>query len=253
MTGVQIDRVKSLFEEPQWYFNRRSFDIRIRTETVLELSTLSGEAQILDIGCGDGSISYPLLTEKTRLTLLDFSSSMLAAAKSNVPPAFSGNVDFVNRDFMDAMFVPQSFDLILCIGVLAHVVSPADFIAKMVSLLKPNGKIIVECTDSSHFMSGLVSPVETMWALIRPSKHTYDLNAITYSGVVEMLGHHGLRPTATFRYGAPLPGTSRFLSQESLYKVMRSVFGTLAANRNKWLGNEYISLFTPLAFSSDGL
>jgi SAM-dependent methyltransferase len=50
-------------------------------ETVQELVRLSGDARVLDIGCGDGSISLPLLTGKTSLTLLDLSAKMLSIAK----------------------------------------------------------------------------------------------------------------------------------------------------------------------------
>ena len=89
---THLDQVRSLFEEPEWYFSRRAFDIRIRVETVQELVRLSGDARILDIGCGDGSISVPLLTGKTSLTLLDLSAKMLSIAKSKVPPGLSRNV-----------------------------------------------------------------------------------------------------------------------------------------------------------------
>src|SRR6267143_3126338 len=153
---TKVDQVQSFFEQPQQYLSRRAFEIQIRAETVKELVARSNEKRILDIGCGDGSISLPLLTETTRITLLDLSSSMLAIARSKVPPQVAENVETINQDFAAAQFVPQSFDVVLCIGVLAHVTDPADFIAKMVSLLKPGGCIIVECTDSQHFLTRMV-------------------------------------------------------------------------------------------------
>ena len=122
---TKVDHVQTFFEQPQKYLSRRDYEIRLRAETVKESARNSGDMRILDIGCGDGSISCPL-TETTRLTLLDLSSSMLTIARSKVPSDFAENVVTINQNFMTAEFQPQSMDLILCIGVLAHVPSPEE-------------------------------------------------------------------------------------------------------------------------------
>ena len=239
---TKVDQVQSFFEQPQRYLSRRAFEIQIRAETVKELVTRSNEIRILDIGCGDGSISLPLLTETTRVTLLDLSSSMLAIARSKVPPQFRENVETINQDFAAAKFDPQSFDVVLCIGVLAHVADPVDFIAKMVSLLKPGGSIIVECTDAQHILTRMVAFFAKAWGIFRPT--SYALNAVSYSETTEILERYHLHSKSTFRYAAPLPGSYRLFSQGFLYKSTRQIFGTPSANRNSWLGNEYIGLFT---------
>lgn len=240
--ATKVEAVRSVFEEPEWYFSRRAYDIRIRTETVRQMANLPDEARVLDIGCGDGSVSLPLLTKSTRVTMLDLSSNMLSLARSKVPPELSGNVEIINRDFMETPFAPQSFDLILCIGLLVHIVSPADLIAKMVAALRPNGNIIIECSDASHFASRLFAQMYRFKSLLRRPK--YRLNAVSYSEVLKMLDGYGFYPEATYRYTTPPPGVNRLFSQETLYKLNRGLFGRLGASRNAWLGNEYISLFS---------
>jgi ubiquinone/menaquinone biosynthesis C-methylase UbiE len=238
----KVNQVQSFFERPEQYLNRRSFEIRIRAETVRELVEHCDDMRILDIGCGDGSVSLPLLTQTTRLTLLDLSSNMLSIARSKIPRGAAQNIETLNQDFSTAQFEPQSFDLVLCVGVLAHVVSPADFIAKMLSLLRPGGSIILECTDSRHIFTRMFSLVRKVCGLCKPKN--YPLNDISYSEIRGILERHRLQPKATFRYLAAFPGSHRLLSQKSLYLLTRRAFGTLSANRNIWLANECIGLFS---------
>jgi ubiquinone/menaquinone biosynthesis C-methylase UbiE len=239
---TKVDHVQTYFEQPEQYLSRRTFEIRVRAETVKEWAERSGDMRILDIGCGDGSISLPLLTERTRITLLDLSSSMLSIARSKVPPEIAENVETINQDFSAAKFEPQSFDLIICIGVLAHVNSPADFIAKIVSLLKPGGSIVLECTDSRHILTRMFSLFRKVCGLWKPT--TYPLNAVSSADITKILGRYQMQPKATFRYVAPFPGCHRLFSQEALYKHTRRIFGTQGINRNGWLGNAYLGLFT---------
>src|SRR5437588_12945296 len=141
--STKIDQVKTFFDQTELYL-KIDYNIRIRTEVV---KGFVGDYQfnsILDIGCGSGAISLPLLRQNNHLTLLDVSSNMLSIARSSIPPGLAGNVETINEDFMHAELPSQAYDLVLCIGVLAHVDSPAAVIAKMVSLLKPGGSIIVQ-------------------------------------------------------------------------------------------------------------
>ena len=239
---AKVEAVRTVFDQPEWYFKKRAHDIQIRVETVNEFSKLRPAARILDIGCGDGSISRPLLKANTQLTCIDVANNMLSIAKAKVPPEFAGNVVTINEDFMNAEFEPQSFDLILCIGLMVHVVSPAAFIAKVVTLLKPGGSIIMECSDASHFTFKLLYPIYRFKALFRPS--TYSLNAVTYAEISKILTRHKLVEEATFRYSAPAPLIDRVVSQRTLYKLNRLVYGHVGKSRNAWLGNECLSLFS---------
>lgn len=241
--ATKVDLVRSVFDEPDWYFSRRAYDIRIRVETVRELTSLGEYSRVLDIGCGDGSLSAQLLTDKTRVTMLDISTKMLSIARSKIPAALLGNLETINQDFMGVPFAPQSFDLILCIGLMVHIVSPPDFIAKMASLLKPDGAIIVECSDASHFVTRMLNPVYQFKNLVR-RRSPYVLNSVAYSDIEGWMRQLQLYPQATFRYSAPPPGIHRVFSQETLYSANRRLFGTLSTNRNIWLGNEYITLFS---------
>jgi ubiquinone/menaquinone biosynthesis C-methylase UbiE len=234
----RIDRVKSFFIQPERYLLRSDYNIRIRAEVVKGFVGDNFFGSILDIGCGNGAISLPLLRQDTQLTLLDISSNMLSIARSHVPAEFSDNVKLVNDDFMHTELGFQSYDLILCLGVLAHVDSPEDVIAKMASLLKPSGSIIVQNSDSQHPLGYLVN----RYSILRNSLLSipYTINRLGGAKLVEMFGHRGLKITTVYRYNLPIPGMARFFSSDNIYKFIKTIYGTYANNHRPWLGSECI-------------
>jgi 2-polyprenyl-3-methyl-5-hydroxy-6-metoxy-1,4-benzoquinol methylase len=234
----KTEQVKSLFEVPEKYFGSRRFDIRIRLDTVKQFTDTLMFDRVLDIGCGDGSISLPLLPRCNRLTLLDLSMKMLELARRNIPAERSNDVDLIEGDFMGADLEPQSLDLILCIGVLAHVDSPAAVIAKVAQLAKPGAWVILEFTDSFHFWGVPVVLYQKLLKLLRPEP--YKLNRLKRQQVLGLCRENGLTPSALYRYGLPPLGSDMVVGQEEMYRMTRYLFGASHQNRNRWMGNQFI-------------
>jgi 2-polyprenyl-3-methyl-5-hydroxy-6-metoxy-1,4-benzoquinol methylase len=236
----QTEQVRVLFDNAEWYLKGWRHSIRIREETVSDLIRDRGYKRILDIGCGDGSISIPLLKPGVRLTLLDISGSMLANARHRIPAGLESSVDFVNQDFLDAS-LPSGYDLILCIGVFAHVGSPAEVVEKIGSLLAPGGCVIAESTDPHHFVTRISRAYSRVRELATPA--TYELKALSAEQVTEMFAGQRLELSAMYRYSLPLPGMTRVLSEHSLYRLNRMLFGRYPNGKNAVLGNELIYQF----------
>jgi 2-polyprenyl-3-methyl-5-hydroxy-6-metoxy-1,4-benzoquinol methylase len=234
----RAEQVRDFFDQPENYLDRRRFDIRVRVETTQ--SFLKGQrfTRILDIGCGDGSISTPLLSPERFLTLLDIAPNMLSLARARVPESLAANVRFVNADFLTSFTDEKPYDVVICIGVLAHVSSPCNVIAKIASLLNPGGVLILESTDSTHFSRRLLSSYYALLGLFRPV--SYKVTPLSRAQVLEATMEHGLAKTAEFRYSFPWPGMHRILSQDTLYRLVRRTFGDVQNNRNAWMGSEYI-------------
>jgi ubiquinone/menaquinone biosynthesis C-methylase UbiE len=232
--------VREVFEAPDWYLRGTGFNIRIRRETVRDLVAGSRFARILDVGCGDGDISIPLLQPDNHLTLVDVSSRMISIARSIVPPALAENVEFLNADLMVAPLGFQAYDLILCLGVLAHVESPMATLARLANLLRPGGSLILEFTDAFHPLGLLNVLYHKLRATIRPSG--YSLNRLSRRDVFGMLKKANLRLVSAYRYGMWLPLVHKIFSQDALYRMVRAVYGTSQKSRNGLLGNAYICL-----------
>lgn len=234
----KVERVKSLFEVPEKYLGPRHFDIQIRTETVQRFTENLTIDHVLDIGCGDGSLSLPLLPRCKQLTLLDISGKMLELAHKKIPVERLNDVDVINDSFIDAKLESQSFDLILCVGVLAHVDSPAAVIAEVVRLAKPGATVILEFTDSFHFWGVPIVVYQNILKLLRPQP--YPLNRLRRRQVIELCHENGLREVALYRYGLPPLGTAKVFGQEKTFQMTRSFFGPSDGNRRSWMGNQFI-------------
>lgn len=237
----KTEQVKSLFEIPEKYLDPRRYDIKIRVETVQQFTDKLKFDQILDIGCGDGSISLPLLPRCNKLTLVDLSRNMLDRAWRRIPSDRLNDVERIGGDFMDANLEPQSFDLIFCIGVLAHVDSPAAVIQRVAQLAKPGGWVILEFTDSFHFWGVPVVLYQKVLKLLRPEP--YKLNRLKKRQVLGLCRENGLSVSEVYRYGLPPIGSHKFLNQEEMYSLTRRLFGPSNENRKVWMGNQFIYRF----------
>jgi 2-polyprenyl-3-methyl-5-hydroxy-6-metoxy-1,4-benzoquinol methylase len=239
--ATKIGYVRELFEQPARYLSRWRYNIRIRAETVREFVKGLKYESILDVGCGDGSISVPLLASRVRLTLLDIASHMLTIARSRVPAEWLPNVSMINEDLLTAKLEANAYDLILCVGVLAHVDSPSLVAAKIASLVKPGGTVIVQSTDTTHVVTYLVRLCHLLVGLVRP--RPYSGNLLSTEDVVQMFAKHGLRLEAVYRYSLLLPGTGGVFTHDRLYAMVRALFGRYPQARNPWLGNECLYKF----------
>lgn len=237
------DHVRQVFEDVAHYLASRGVDMRFRRDTVRAFASTVPWRSLLDVGCGDGSISLPLLTPEIRLTLMDLSAAMVGCARSHVPSSLSGNVTLRNVDFLAASFGSASFDLIVSVGVLAHVDSPDAFLAKLRSLLSPNGHLILEFTDCRHFVGRL----DRFWGFLKEvlAPAHYQTNRLSFARVAPLFEKHGLRVVSSFRYSRiPLPAIDRILSEETHHGLVSRFFGTPHRNTRASFGNEYICLLT---------
>jgi 2-polyprenyl-3-methyl-5-hydroxy-6-metoxy-1,4-benzoquinol methylase len=239
--NVRIAEVKAVFEDAQWYLTNRSYHVRVRVDVVQEFLAGKKFGRILDIGCGDGSISAPFLSAENKLTLLDLSNTMLGIARARVPAELAANVETFNEDFMSADLGSRRYDLIICVGVMAYIEDEKAFVAKLASLLNPNGTLITECTDAKHFMSRMARSYDYMRELFAKPR----TRLITHASedVVKKFKETGFQLASTYRYCSPIRLMRKLFNQEFHYKMIRMIFGNGMHNHKSWLGNECVFYF----------
>jgi SAM-dependent methyltransferase len=175
--------------------------IPIRAQLVAQmLSGLRG-ARVLDLGCGDGSVSRPLLEAGNDVTLVDFSNEMLRRAQARELRTGSGKARYVEADVLE--WEPDApYDVVLCIGVLAHIESPSRLLGRVATATRPGGTAIVQITDLGRILGRLVT-YYSRWR----RREGYRLNEFTRATLVALARGHGLLPSGERSYGFLLPGT----------------------------------------------
>ena len=243
-TKERLQEVKGLFETPQWYLKGRSYHVQVRTAAVQHLLQGADFKRVLDIGCGDGSISVPLLQPGRHLTLLDMSQAMLEIARSRVPANLASAVEVINSDVLGAKLPAASFDVVICVGVFAYFPDPTPLIQKLHSILKPGGILIVECSDSAHFVTAMMRLYDRMKSIL--AKPKFSTNPHTAKEIVDGFLASGFQLNGSYRYSAPTRISRKLFSQPFHYWKIKTIFGEAAHPRCQSLGNECIFWFKKL-------
>ena len=92
---------------------------------------------IIEVGCGAAWFT-PALTSFGSVTATDLSDELLARAQIKHP-----NARFVAGDFMKLDFGSANFDVAVSLEVLSHVADQPAFIAKIGSILRPGGHLML--------------------------------------------------------------------------------------------------------------
>ncbi|GIL24923.1 class I SAM-dependent methyltransferase [Actinocatenispora comari] len=105
-------------------------------------------ATVLDVGGGAGHQSFPLARRGYRITLLDSSEAMLAAARRRLaaePAAVRDRVRLLPGRGEDAVTLAGAhrYDAVLCHGVLMYLPDPAPMIAALCGCVAPGGIVSV--------------------------------------------------------------------------------------------------------------
>ena len=201
---VNNNVVKNHFEKPI-YFNSSGFNIEVRSAIVKEiLRDKSVNAKILDIGCGDGSLSISFLNVCESLTLLDFSSNMIERATNNVPKEHIEKVTPVNCS-IDEFTMELKFDVILCVGVLAHVPSIDNVISKITKILNKGGVVIFELTPKKSIFEIILWPYYYYRKVKTGNPKGYELNKISIDDLIRLCRRNELNVAKHIRHSYPLP------------------------------------------------
>jgi ubiquinone/menaquinone biosynthesis C-methylase UbiE len=136
-------RYESMRYAPE-YKDCHQFSYLARQAKVLELLPRAGNA-VLDVGCGPGVYTRQLLDRGYRVSACDISPKMIEVASAKFSrEVAAGSVQFHAGEIHDWDIPAQSFDAAISIGVISYVSNLNGFLARIASLLKPDGTAVFQ-------------------------------------------------------------------------------------------------------------
>ena len=107
------------------------------------LEHLGGSKSLLDMPCGDGTLTSLLAPSFDRVVGVDASSQHLALARENLPDA-----EF-HEALIEEFETDERFDAVTMLNILEHVVDPVGVLLKAASLLSDDGSLLVHVPNSN--------------------------------------------------------------------------------------------------------
>ena len=129
-----------------------SFYFQKRLTLTCELAGPSS-GRLLDCAAGTGEITCALLKSGrfSHATIMDVSPAMLQSAKELLGSQVTNTeFEFVRSDVFSFKPSNSSFDLVLCLGLIAHTGRLDVLLPHLKSMLAPAGRIILQSTLTDH-------------------------------------------------------------------------------------------------------
>ncbi len=101
------------------------------------------KCRILDAGCGTGNTSISLAKQfrEARLLGIDMSNTSLSIARNTAKKEKINNLFFRQWDLMKPLQNEDSFNIILCLGVLHHTADMQRVLVNLQTMLKEDGEL----------------------------------------------------------------------------------------------------------------
>lgn len=116
------------------------------------VAKIQKQAEILDLGAGEGAFSWRLHDLGYKVTALDVDELNFKCTEVNF-----NKIDFNNtiqvENYIDLNF--QKFDAIICQEVIEHIENPWELMRLINKLLKPNGLVFLSTPNTTNWYSRL--------------------------------------------------------------------------------------------------
>lgn len=129
---------------PEEHFFRRRRDLVV--DYVRRVATAS--TRIVDLGCGAGPVLCALREAGLRCAGIDCAPDMLAAARARLREAGIDDADIHEGDCRATPFADESFDLVVCLGVIAYVEDYEPLLREIDRILAPGGTVLISCRNA---------------------------------------------------------------------------------------------------------
>lgn len=201
------------------------------------LRHLAKGSEVLDIGCGDGTMTRALLAKARRVVGIDLSAECIRRARlgngdGRIEYFWTSIEDFTTKDVFDVAIMSE---------VLEHVFEPISVLKKVRALLGKHGLLIMSTPNASSLVRRVeclpaVRQIYTAWRGRDPGEPISEEHfwEYTYQEIEHMLVEAGFRIMALTGYGGLIPHfvveALGWLIKEDFFYCLGSIAPRLSAH-----------------------
>ena len=189
----------------------------------VEEAHLGRDAHVLEIGCGAGHLTMELADRGLRVDAVDASPAMVEATAARASE--HGVLERVTVNVADVHRLPfqtGQFDLVVAVGVIPWLHSPAEAVAEMARVLSAGGELVLTADNGARLVSftdprGLLAltPLKRVLVALRRRRGRVSSTLHFPSRIERMVRDSGLRPLSRRTIGfGPLSFLGRPLLSE---------------------------------------
>jgi 2-polyprenyl-3-methyl-5-hydroxy-6-metoxy-1,4-benzoquinol methylase len=193
--------------------HKRQFDeiasganFNFQQRLILAYELAAGSAgRLLDCAAGTGEITCALLKTGRfpHATVVDISPPMLHSAKQLLTSQITNvEIEFVQSDVFDFKPAESRFDLIACLGLIAHTGRLEILLPHLKSMLAPGGRIILQTTLTDHLGTRFVRALASRREL---AKRGYRISWFSQQDIAGNCRNAGLQILDTRRHSLGVP------------------------------------------------
>jgi 2-polyprenyl-3-methyl-5-hydroxy-6-metoxy-1,4-benzoquinol methylase len=164
MNAQESDTVRQTLAQPEvhrhWidqYYGAESPLYEAMFDRIIARLAPRPQATFLDAGCGDGIHSIRLARRGYSVVGVDFAGYVLDEARKRATKSgLDRRVRFEHGSLLNLPFADDSFEYVLCWGVLMHIPEVETAISELARVVKPNGIVIVNENNMWSMESVLV-------------------------------------------------------------------------------------------------
>ncbi len=127
------------------------------------LPRLQPDAEVLDLGCGPGTITLGLARRARRVVGLDAAAKMVEQARELAADSEVRNVSFEVGSAYELPFGDGSFDVVYAHQVMQHLADPVRALREAHRVLRPGGLVAVRDSDYGTMVHAPVEPAIERW------------------------------------------------------------------------------------------
>jgi len=186
-----------------------NFNFQQRLTFACELGDASS-GRLLDCAAGTGEITCALLKSGrfNHATVVDVSPAMLQSASSLLTLQIKNvELEFIESDVFTFKPTDSRFDIILCLGLIAHTGRLDILLPHLKSILMPGGRIILQTTLTDHLGT---RTVRALTARSEIARRGYRISWFSQRDISDACDRAGLRILETRRHNVGIPFGDRF-------------------------------------------